>query len=150
MKALTILQPWATLIAVGAKKVETRSWATNYRGPLAIHAGKDMNTPHCVWRNPFKKELEKAGMFTPYPDGVWGFSLRHNGKIIAVAELIECLKVVSLETDGAVLEDGRKVTGNEFVFGDFSVGRYAWLLRNIQQIEPIEARGRQRLWEYEL
>lgn len=39
MKALTLHQPWATLVAVGAKQVETRGWATRYRGPIAIHAG---------------------------------------------------------------------------------------------------------------
>ena len=38
MKALTIWQPWASLIAGGAKQYETRSWATQYRGPIAIHA----------------------------------------------------------------------------------------------------------------
>jgi hypothetical protein len=40
MKALTVLQPYAQLIAVGAKQYETRSWATKHRGPTAIHAGK--------------------------------------------------------------------------------------------------------------
>ena len=40
MKALTLWQPWASLIAVGAKTIETRSWSTKYRGPLAIHAAK--------------------------------------------------------------------------------------------------------------
>lgn len=40
MKAITLTQPWATLVAIGAKKIETRSWATGYRGRLAIHAAK--------------------------------------------------------------------------------------------------------------
>src|SRR5258708_5270609 len=40
VKALTLWQPWASLIAVGAKTIETRSWSTSYRGPLAIHAAK--------------------------------------------------------------------------------------------------------------
>ena len=39
MKALTIRQPWASLIALGVKTIETRSWPTRYRGPIAIHAG---------------------------------------------------------------------------------------------------------------
>lgn len=39
-RALTIKQPWATLIAAGIKDVENRSWPTSYRGPLLIHAGK--------------------------------------------------------------------------------------------------------------
>ena len=40
MKALTIWQPWAGAAAAGIKHNETRSWYTNYRGPLAIHAAK--------------------------------------------------------------------------------------------------------------
>jgi hypothetical protein len=42
VKALTLHQPWATAIAEGIKTIETRSWATDYRGPLAIHAGSKM------------------------------------------------------------------------------------------------------------
>lgn len=40
MNALTLMQPWATLVAIGAKRIETRSWATRYRGPSAIHAAR--------------------------------------------------------------------------------------------------------------
>jgi hypothetical protein len=43
MKALTILEPWASIIACGAKQIETRSWSTKYRGSIAIHAGKDQD-----------------------------------------------------------------------------------------------------------
>ncbi len=38
MKALSLRQPWASLIADGHKTIETRTWRTHYRGPLAIHA----------------------------------------------------------------------------------------------------------------
>ena len=40
MRAITIQQPWASLIMAGIKDVENRSWSTPHRGPLAIHAGK--------------------------------------------------------------------------------------------------------------
>ena len=40
MKALTLLQPWASLVAIGVKRWETRAWRTSYAGPLAIHASK--------------------------------------------------------------------------------------------------------------
>lgn len=46
MKALTIWQPWATAIAIGAKRIETRSWETHYRGPIAIHAAARRNKAH--------------------------------------------------------------------------------------------------------
>jgi activating signal cointegrator 1 len=45
MKAISICQPWATLIVIGAKRFETRSWKTDYRGILAIHASKT-KVPH--------------------------------------------------------------------------------------------------------
>ncbi len=40
MKAITVLQPWASLIACGAKKLETQSWLMNYSASPAIHANK--------------------------------------------------------------------------------------------------------------
>jgi hypothetical protein len=40
VKALSIRQPWAWLIVTGYKDIENRSWRTNYRGPLLIHAGR--------------------------------------------------------------------------------------------------------------
>lgn len=46
MKAITLWQLWASLLACGAKKYETRSWATSYRGPIAIHAAK--KDPHSI------------------------------------------------------------------------------------------------------
>ncbi len=49
MKVLTLKQPWATLVAEGIKKYEFRSWKTNYRGKILIHAGTGID----------KKELEK-------------------------------------------------------------------------------------------
>lgn len=38
MRALSIIQPWASLIAVGIKDIENRTWRTNYRGEFLIHA----------------------------------------------------------------------------------------------------------------
>lgn len=43
MKVLTIKQPWASLIIEGYKRFEFRSWKTNYRGELLIHAGKSID-----------------------------------------------------------------------------------------------------------
>lgn len=155
MKALTILQPWASLIACGAKKIETRSWATKYRGPIAIHAAKNYNTPKCAWEEPFKSELAKAGMFTEYPGGKLGFSLRYNGSVIAIADLVDCVSILGRSVAGctfpdvnAVLSSGVIVKGNEVAFGDYTRGRYAWMLANVRPIEPVPAKGMQRLWEW--
>lgn len=44
IRGLSLTQPWATLVAIDAKKVETRSWGTRYRGRVAIHAAKGFPT----------------------------------------------------------------------------------------------------------
>lgn len=38
MKAISVKQPWASMIAQGVKSIETRTWATRHRGPLLIVA----------------------------------------------------------------------------------------------------------------
>jgi hypothetical protein len=40
--ALSIRQPWAWLIVNGYKDIENRTWATKFRGPVLVHAGKQM------------------------------------------------------------------------------------------------------------
>ena len=61
MKALTIMQPWASLIACGAKTIETRSWPTKYRGPIAIHAGmKDPCKIPLLEKEGFEKAAKEA------------------------------------------------------------------------------------------
>lgn len=129
MKALTILQPWASLIAAGAKKIETRSWATKYRGPIAIHAGK---------------ALPQIG-YDMLCDGPAEEILRNEiieyGKVIAIAELVDCIEM----TDKWIAN----LPSLEFDFGFYDAGRYAWILENVRPIEPIPAKGKQRLWEWE-
>jgi len=53
LKAITIWQPWASLIAIGEKQYETRSWKTDYRGPIAIHAAakRPPNQRDIPWEN---------------------------------------------------------------------------------------------------
>ncbi|MBP2643945.1 MAG: hypothetical protein H6Q67_1832 [Firmicutes bacterium] len=143
MKAITIMQPWASLIACGAKHIETRSWATKYRGPLAIHAGKSLKYIDMAYDYPFTDYFTTGGD-VPL------------AAIVAIVDLVDCVKVigrVSLKIGdeqqmGAVLNDYIKVAGNEFAFGDYTPGRYAWILDNVRRIEPIPAKGKQRLWEW--
>lgn len=44
MKALSLRQPWTWLVATGIKDVENRTWKTNFRGRILIHAGKSFDT----------------------------------------------------------------------------------------------------------
>lgn len=144
MKAITIIQPWATLVALGEKKFETRSWATKYRGPLAIHAGKKVDREACE-REPFRSVLARHGYTA---DNL------PTGAVIATSKLTNCYKVHPLGLSDHVQlisdEATRAIDGYEYAFGDYSRGRFAWELNDVQQLrEPIPARGMQGLWNWE-
>jgi hypothetical protein len=84
MKAITILQPFASLIACGAKKIETRSWPTKYRGPIAIHAGaKPLDTTSY-----FDRELYRFCDALGLPD-IYSFTQLPHGAVIAIADLVD-------------------------------------------------------------
>ncbi len=160
MKALTLYQPWATLVAIGAKRIETRSWGTNYRGPLAIHAGKnrrfvDCKSPYYVCSDePFysiltdharkiveqyQSPLDQANRIMPL------------GAIMAVCELVDChyiLKPGQMFLDQNI-EPFSIPDEPERSFGDYTPGRFAWILKNIKSLpDPISIRGMQGLWDW--
>lgn len=146
MKALTLTQPWATLVALGAKKIETRSWSTSYRGWLAIHAAKncpkrDMD----FWREePFKAAL--------YPGGIYTYPELECGMVLAKALLIGCKLIVE---NGSCIGHGEihkmiPPEDPERSFGDYYAGRYGWILSNVRKFPtPIPAKGALGLWEWE-
>ena len=136
MKAITIHQPWASLIAHGFKRYETRGWRTHYRGPIAIHAGK--------W-------VDKAavGMIQiRYPE-IWKvINPLPTGCIVAVAELSGCF----ISTEDFLHGGFRKIwiDPQERDFGNFARNRCAWELTNVRRLpEPIPVRGQQGLWNWE-
>lgn len=152
MKALTVLQPWASLIACGAKTIETRSWATKYRGPIAIHAGLSNKYDSVCFEEPFLTEL-KPFCFYSKDGNVSGMNLPC-GEVIAIADLVDCVQITGRTlVEGvpvaAQLANKREITGNELEFGDYTPGRYAWILENVRQIEPVPVKGKQGLWNWE-
>jgi ASCH domain. len=139
MKAISLMQPWASLVETGAKKIETRSWSTKYRGPLAIHASKGF--PKLLRElcntQPFKSALSKFGL---YADNFLPL-----GKIVATCELVDCIKMTPEFID--LVESAK---GLEIDFGIYKVGRYAWILENVKPLEnPMPAKGALGLWEWE-
>jgi hypothetical protein len=137
MIAITLHQPWATLVAIGAKEYETRSWATRYRGQIAIHAGKYKCRDYgkLLWQDPFKSVLKKAGF--DYYDAL------PFGMVIAVADLTAIY-------DGEMLAPKLAAMGRdqELIFGSYGPGRYAWRLENVKRIAPRPARGGHKLWTW--
>ncbi|MEK3945555.1 ASCH domain-containing protein [Paenibacillus sp. FSL H8-0282] len=133
MRCITIRQPWATLIALGEKEFETRSWRTAYRGELGIHAGVRIDKKICE-QEPYKSVLAKHG---------YTANNLPTGAIIATGQLAGCY-VVTPEVD---LREW--INGNEYDFGDYSEGRFAWKLEGVHPLShPIPAKGRLSLWEH--
>lgn len=128
MKALTLHQPWASAIVAGLKRHETRSWATSYRGPLAIHAGKSLP----AYAREFIEETRADGIALPDPMPL--------GAVVCIAELVACHRTEARWAD---------IGAREAAWGDWSDGRFAWELANVRVLTPpIPARGAQGLWEW--
>ena len=126
MKALTIKQPWASLIINGYKKYEFRSWKTNYRGKILIHAGLGID----------KNMLDKFK----------NYNIEYSkGAIIGEAELVDCILVDKIFND-----ELRKI--NPIVYGKSNYTEtYAWKLDNvIKYDEVIYVKGKLGLWNYNM
>jgi len=171
MKVLTLYQPYATLVAVGAKRIETRSWSTKYRGPLAIHVSKHKEIDHKLWwSEPFATALEGTLVHIgPSEISILGktdFTTHqiltknlHLGCVIATCELVDIKETDDFWFDYIKNhpQNGWKhpeknwyFTSNELAFGDFSSGRFLWFLDNVKLLpEPIPARGARGLWNWE-
>jgi len=151
MKAITLTQPWATLVAIGAKKIETRSWRTDYRGPLAIHAAKGKYNDEYLLQKiePFYSALHAAGIVSRLQMPLGG--------VVAVCELVGVIPTAHFRESSPVYRrtgpDGRyyryELTKDEMQFGDYTPGRYAWLLADVQALAvPVPAKGALGLWEW--
>lgn len=127
MKAITISQPYASLIAEGQKFVENRTWPTRYRGPIAIHAGK--GTQYLT-----KRELAE------YPSGC----------IVAEANLVDCVhlqEVMARNPEDIVGLAG--VTVGQLLQHEHTEGPWCWILKDIRKLEtPKPIVGKQGLWDF--
>lgn len=141
MMALSLWQPWATLVAIGAKRVETRDWSTDFRGKLAVHATKTeaAYARALVYESPFAEALAET----------FGVSIDADelprGAIVAVATLD---RVRPITAAGARLLERENPT--EFAFGNYSLEdgqRYAWVFSDATPLPaPVECGASQKLW----
>lgn len=122
MKIITLMEPWATLMVLGYKRVETRSWNSHYRGEVAIHAGKSTK---------FAKELDyvqnlfaKAGI--PMPEGFPTAPPEYPlGRIIAVGNLVDVKRMVP---DVISVQ-----TRMERAFGEWNQKRFAFFFEKVRR-----------------
>ena len=143
IKALTLTQPWATLLASGAKQYETRSWPSSYRGPVAIHAarGFPLDAQWLCEQDPFRQALHH----TLHPDGTSApasglAAALPVGKVIAIA-LLDVLHPTERLRAG--------LSEQERAFGNYHDGRFAWHFAVVYRLlTPVVARGSLGLWEW--
>lgn len=141
MRALTLRRPWSWLVATGQKRIETRTTRTSYRGPLAIHAGLNVDERAMGFLR------RRLGLQVPASGGP-------AGAIVAVADLVDCRLLGWSEDDlrAAVSSKLSEAAVAELRTGDLIdfEGRWAWVLDNIRALTlPLPARGYQGLWMLE-
>lgn len=149
MKALSLTQPWATLVANGSKRIETRSWSTSYRGLLAIHASKGFPgyAKECCYAAVFQRHLRRneGGQFY-VADVIKSLPL---GAIVATARLVDCVSTNYPLAFGLDMTRKRPSEGTpEHSFGDYSANRFMWFLEEVQELPaPVPRKGSLGLWE---
>lgn len=134
MKAFTVYQPYAFAIAAGLKHYETRPRRTNIRGRVAVHAGKSNlhvgELPAALVRDTYAGRTKTAQAVQ--------FAF---GAVIGTVEIVDCVPVEEIMD---------KLTERERLLGDYSPGRFAWVLENpVIFDEPFPARGQQGWWGWD-
>lgn len=139
IKALTIYQPWAALIAHKLKVYETRTWADAYRGPLAIHAGRTRESMQWLItdRRDARANLIRAELMAR--DDYWRTAHVY-GAIIAVGTLSAIFRTESMVPH---------ISEREKLFGNYGEKRFGWEITNVVLLpEPIAVAGATGLWDW--
>ncbi len=161
MRIVTVREPHAYLLAIGAKHFEIRSWqpAPTVLAPgdqLGIHAGMWVPSyAQCDWTN-----VQAGAMYEALRQdrSYWDkFRSWHQvvnvvrmgylplGEVVAVCHFLQAIRTDSMEALDYLAHHPA-----ERLFGDWSPGRWAWELEVIEKLQhPVPARGRQGLWEWE-
>lgn len=129
MKVLSLTEPFATLIYEKEKLIETRSWKTNYRGELYIHASMT---------KPSKNDLGDKELMCLVENKNMNF-----GNIICKCNLIDCIYMTK-----QYVEEMKKNNYQEYICGEYKEGRYAWILDSVEPIKFIKAKGQLNIWDY--
>jgi activating signal cointegrator 1 len=155
VRALSLTQPWATLLVHGAKKIESRSWGTSRRGPLWIHAAKGFPAwaKELCGQEPFATALRLI-------HGTDDPAALPTGAVLGMAHLVACHRIAGTPETLVVKRPHRAEAGrylippapdtDEHAFGDYTAGRYAWVFEDPAALrEPAPAKGAPGLWPWE-
>lgn len=152
MKAITLTQPWASLVIGGPileaeppKHHETRGWSTAYRGQLAIHAAKTFpaDARHLASQHPFTAALRALGFLT--------LDALPLGAVLGHVNLVDVQRIISPRhshpSPKFITPPPADVL--DLMFGDWTAGRWAWKLADVCRYpNPIPARGALSLWDW--
>lgn len=128
MKVLSLTEPYATLIKEKKKFIETRSWKTNYRGELYIHASSTRVPKNWLANDELMKLVKDVPL--------------NFGHILCKCSLVDCVLMTK-----EYVEDMKKNNPQEYLCGDYEEGRYAWILEDIIPLnKPIKANGQLNIW----
>ena len=141
-QALTLWQPWASLLIGGCKRFETRGWAPKAtRFWCAIHAAAKAPATS------IPESFIPAGFVDAAAECLHGMGY----ECMAELPLGSMIGLVLWETIRPTTELLKHANEKDILFGDWSAGRYAWKVNKIFRFaEPVPATGRQRLWRWEI
>jgi len=112
IRGVSLWQPWATLMDLGAKRRETRSWSTTFRGWLLIHAAKR-----------WTREQQQISAESPFRGAIAGGKLPL-GCLLCVVRVVDCQAIrANLPSDRG-----------ELAFGDYQPGRFQWITDRVVRI----------------
>lgn len=130
MKVLSLTEPYATLILNGCKSIETRSWKTNYRGELYIHASSTKISKESLANKELMGLVENASL--------------NFGDIICKCNLVDCIYMTK-----DYVEKMKNDNYQEYICGEYSEGRYAWILKDVKPLDiKIKAKGQLNIWDF--
>lgn len=131
MKCISLWQPWASLMAIGAKRIETRSWSTWHRGLLAIHAAKK-----------WSRELEVMTAGEPF------VSCLRDERELPMGAIVCLVNLRAIHSTGDIFSRINSISVQERAFGDYSPGRYGWVTDGVYRLpRPIPYRGAQGVFD---
>ena len=151
MRLLSLWEPWATLMAIGAKRIETRSWATKYRGWMAIHASKGgLNKGELksvLDDQDIRRALGWKDSWIPFEALCADLKPGH---IVAVTRLVDCRPTEDFiprrGSRGGYTNTCPILTPEEEALGDYSAGRFGWVTESRFRLpEPIPYKAAQGL-----